>query len=222
MSDPLRILVVDDHPIVRHGLKQIISDEDALEVVAEANHGQEALDWLASHQADVVVTDFDMPTMNGLELAQHLSARRPPIPVVLLTMHADEDVFNEAVNRGVAVYLVKDEVVDTIAQGIQAAAAGEAYVSPSLAKFVMRRSQRTNRLKEEQQGLETLTPSERAVLKLVAENRSSKEIGDALSISPHTVSTHRSNISQKLGLSGKHPLLNFALANRSAILSLPE
>lgn len=222
MSTPLKILVVDDHPVVRTGLIQIIADGESLEVVGEAGGGEEALRLLDTTPADVVVTDFDMPGMNGLELASRLLEHDPPLPVVLLTMHQDEDIFNEAANCGVYVYLLKDEVVANIRQGIEAAAAGEAFVSPSLAKFVMRRSQRAASLREEHSGLDSLTPGERAVLKLVARNLSSKEIATELSVSPHTVSSHRSNISQKLGLSGKHPLLNFALANRSAILNLPD
>ncbi len=222
MISPLKILVVDDHPIVRKGLIQIIADNESLLVVGEAGSGAEALMFTERTEVDVVVTDFDMPGINGLELATRLLERTTPIPVVLLTMHQDEDIFNEAANSGVFVYLLKDEVVANIQQGIEAAARGDSFVSPSLARFVMRRSQRGNRLREENTGLESLTPGERTVLKLVAQNKSSKEIASELSVSPHTISSHRSNISQKLALCGKHPLLNFALANRSAILNLPE
>ncbi len=222
MRSALKILVVDDHPLVRHGLIQIISDTDSLSVIGEAGSGEEALTFVEKTEIDVVVTDFDMPGINGLELATRLLERTPQIPVVLLTMHQDEDIFNEAANRGVFVYLLKDEVVANIQQGIEAAARGDSFVSPSLARFVMRRSQRATQLREENTGLESLTPGERAVLKLVAQNKSIKEIASELSVSPHTISSHRSNISQKLGLSGKHPLLNFALANRSAILNLPD
>lgn len=223
MTTPLKVLVVDDHPVVRTGLVQIIEDDgEYLKVVAEAGSGEKALEILNDTAVDVVVTDFDMPGINGLELASQLLERDPPLPIVLLTMHEDEDIFNEAANCGVHVYLLKDEVVSNIRQGIEAAANGDAFVSPSLARFVMRRTQRAAHLREEHRGLDSLTAGERAVLKLVSKNLSSKEIATELGVSPHTVSSHRSNISQKLGLSGKHPLLNFALANRSAILNLPD
>ncbi len=222
MTHPLKILVVDDHPIVRKGLIQAIAEEDHLVVVGEASSAREALAFVTTNPVDVVVSDFRMPGMNGLELAVRLLDRDPPIPVVLLTMHDDEEVFNEAANCGVLVYLLKDEIIDNIQKGIVAAAMGESFVSPSLGKLVMRRSQGTQRFKKKQSGLGKLTRSERAVLKQVAQSKSSKEVATALSISPHTVSTHRSNIAKKLGLSGKQPLLNFALANRSAILNLDD
>jgi DNA-binding NarL/FixJ family response regulator len=222
MSKPLHVIVVDDHPIVRRGMVQIISEDETLKVVAEANNGAETLKLLPQVRADVVVSDFDMPVMNGLELASKLRALDPPLPLVLLTMHDDEDLFNEAIDRGVTAYLLKDEAIDNITEGIKAAARGDCFVSPSLARHIMARSRRTAALQRDHTGLASLTTAERAVLRRVAENKASKEIADELGVSYHTISTHRGNISQKLGLSGKHPLLSFALANKSAILSLPE
>lgn len=222
MSQPIQILLVDDHPVVRRGMLQIIADDRELEVVAEAGGGDEALELLARHAIDVVVTDFDMPGMNGLQLASGLLDRDPPVPVILLTMHENEQLFNEAIDRGISGYLLKDEAVDTITEGIKAAARGESYVSPSLSKYIMRRSQRSRDLQKKNTGLSSLTPTEREVLRRVAENKSSKEIASELGVSHRTITTHRNNISQKLGLTGKHPLLNFALANKSAILSLGE
>ena len=222
MNQPIRVLVVDDHPVVRKGMAQIIEDDPAMTVVGNASNGQEAIAFLEASAADVVVSDFEMPGMDGLELANRLSSSSPPVPLVLLTMHKDEDLFNAATDAGVCAYLLKDEVIDNIAQAILAASKGEAYVSPSLAGFVMRRSRQARSLKEEHTGLDSLTTAERAVLKRIARNLASKEIAAELHISPHTVVTHRRNIAQKLKLTGKHPLLNFALANRSAVLSLSD
>lgn len=218
----IRILIVDDHPIVRKGMVQLIEDEDSFSVIAEADSGVSALKTLQDHPVDVVVADFDMPGMNGLELARELQALTPPIPVVLLTMHENEELFNEALNSGVSAYLLKDEAVDSITSGIQAAACGDAYVSPSLSKFVMKRAAQLNNFQKKNLGLDGLTPTERKVLRRVAQNLSSQEIADELSVSYRTITTHRNNISTKLGLGGKHPLLNFSLANKSSIMSLPE
>ncbi len=222
MSEQLNIIVVDDHPIVRRGMIDIITEDERLSVVAEANDGAEALAAIEGGGVDVVVSDFDMPGMNGLELAARLRDLSPPVPIVLLTMHDDEDLFNEAIDRGVTAYLLKDEAIDNITEGIKCAARGDSFVSPSLSKYIMTRSRRNTELQESNAGLASLTPAERAVLKLVAQNLASKEIAASLGVSYHTITTHRSNISHKLGLSGKHPLLNFALANKSAIMSLPE
>ncbi len=222
MKTPIEILVVDDHPIVRKGLIQIITgDGQDIVVIAEAESGEEALVLLEKFTPDVIVTDFKMSGMTGLELAQRLKRNRKPLPVVLLTMYEDEGIFNAAANAGVGVFLLKEEAVENIQEGIRAAAEGRPFVSPSLGRFAMRRSERTERLQQKHSGLQCLTPSEHAVLRLIADDKSTKEIADVLSVSPHTIASHRSNIAHKLDLSGKSRLLNFALSNRSAILNLP-
>lgn len=219
MSDPVRVLLVDDHPVVRAGMRQFISEDDTLSVVAEAATGKEAVKIVETIAVDVVVTDYDMPGMDGIQLASIMLRHTPAIPVVLLTVHENEHLFNEAMDQGVSGYLLKDEVVSSINEGIRSVAEGNFYVSPSLSKYIARRSKRSAELQNRNSGLASLTKSERTILALVAENRSSKEIAAELGLSVRTVTTHRTNISHKLGLTGKHPLLNFALANRSAILS---
>lgn len=221
-ANPIRILIADDHPIVRKGMVQLITDDTTLSVVAEADNGHAALEFVKNNPIDVVVADFDMPEMNGLQLARELQQLSPPIPLVLLTMHKNEEIFNEALNSGVSAYLLKDEAIDTISTGIRAAAKGEAYVSPSLSKFVIKRATQSNTFRDENRGLEGLTPTERKVLRRIAQNLSSQEIASDLGVSYRTITTHRNNISIKLDLSGKHPLLNFALANKSAIMGLSE
>jgi DNA-binding NarL/FixJ family response regulator len=223
MPPRTRVLIVDDHPIFRAGLCRIIDADESLEIVGEADCAERALEMLeAGSIPDVAVVDIDMPGINGLQLTELLQHRDPPLPVVLLTMHKNENLFNEAIDLGVSAYLLKDEAVTGVVEGIQQAAKGQSYVSPTLANFVMRRSQQSAVFNREATGLQLLTPTERKVLKLVAENKSSKEIGAELFISPRTVGAHRNNICGKLGLKGKHPLLNFALANRSQIHDLPD
>lgn len=218
----VQILIVDDHPIVRKGLVEIINEIHQLEVVAQASSAGEALELLQDLSVDVVVSDIDMPGMDGIGLLRELQARAQSVPVVLLTMHESEQLFNEAINSGASAFLLKDEALVNIAESILAVARGETYVSPALSKYVMRRASRATSFRETTPGLAGLTPTERRVLKGVAENYSSQEIAAHLGVSYRTITTHRNNISNKLGLNGKHPLLNFALSNQSAILSMED
>ncbi len=220
MTTPINVLIVDDHPVLRRGLAQIIDEDEALKVIAEAGSGPEALKLMETTPVDVVVTDLAMPGMDGLELATRLIKHEASLPVVLLTVHKNERVFNEAIDRGVRAYLLKDEVVETITAGIRAAATGEAFLSPSLSEFVMRRGNHVAEVREKNTGLSNLTPTELKILKLIAQQHSSKEIASQLTVSYRTVTTHRSRISHKLGLTNKQSLQIFAIANKSAVLSL--
>jgi len=218
----VRILLVDDHPMFRRGLVEAIAADSGLHVVGEAGSGEEALDFLRSTRVDVAVLDVTLPKMDGLELAARLLGLKPPVGVVLLTMHNSEQIFNAAIDLGVQAYILKDEMVDGVIEAVRKASRGEPYVSPSLSGFIMRRGRQSRRFQREVDGLTMLTPTERSILKRVAEDKSSREIATELFISPRTVGTHRSNISTKLGLNGSHSLLSFALLNRSEILSLPD
>lgn len=223
MPPQIKVLIVDDHPIFRTGLRKIIDSADSLEVVGEAEHAEQALELLQSDLTpDVAIVDIDMPGMNGLQFTKLLKKRTPPLPVILLTMHKNENLFNEAVDLGANAYLLKEEAASLVVEGIHHAARGQSYVSPALANFVMNRTRRGTELERECSGLRSLTPTERKIIKLVSDNKSSKEIGAELFISPRTVGAHRNNICRKLGLKGKHPLLSFAIANRSQILDLPD
>lgn len=213
-------MIVDDHPIVRKGVAQMINEAESLTVVAEVGSGKEAIEQFNHHKIDVVVVDFDMPEMNGLQLAEKLHAMTPSIPVVLLTMHDNEHIFNEALNVGVGAYIIKDEALDNIITSIESVARGESYVSPSLMKYLVRRAKKSSKFNQETGGLKSLTKSELAILKRIALNESSRQMAEKIGVSYRTVTTHRTNISKKLGLSGKHPLLNFALENKSSILSI--
>lgn len=203
---------------------QIIREDDTLEIVGEADSAEQALELLEdeSIEIDVAVVDIDLPGLNGLQLSARLQQRARPLPVVLLTMHKNEDLFNKAVEVGVSAYVLKDEAVEGVVSGIRRAAAGQSYVSPSLADFVMKRAARKSAEVKTEDALDSLTPMERKVLKRVAQQKSSKEIAAELFISPRTVGAHRNNIREKLDLKGKEPLLGFALANRDRVLGLPD
>ncbi|HUF61518.1 MAG TPA: response regulator transcription factor [Verrucomicrobiales bacterium] len=221
-TSPVRVLIVDDHPVFRQGMVQVIGQDPVLELCGEANGGQEALALVERSAFDVVVVDVDMPGMDGLELATRLLNREPPLNVVILTMHKNERIFNRAIDIGVSGYILKDEAARSICEGVRCAARGEPYVTPSLTTFFMRRRGKAAAFEKQASGWESLTPMERAIIKHVAQNRSSKEIGAILFISPRTVGTHRTNISKKLALTGKHTLLNFALEHKSEISAMPD
>jgi len=218
MSSELRILLIDDHAVVRQGLAMMINSEPDFEVVGEAKNGIEALEFLETESVDLIVSDLDMPEMNGLELAKKLKGE--PVELILLTMHDNETLFRAALDHGALGFLLKDEMVETIHRGIRAVAGGELFVSPSMAKFLLPETKPTQ--SEPDGGLASLTPAEQKVLQLVAESLPSKQIADRLNLSYHTVTTHRRNIAAKLGLTGKLPLLNYALEHREKIDALPN
>lgn len=209
--------MADDHPIVRQGLKQIIETDPNLVIVAEAGDGETALALVAVHQPDVLVLDVDMPKMNGFAVVKELRNRKSNVAVVFLTMHGEEEIFHAALDLDVKGYVVKDSALNEIADGIKAVAAGRAFFSPSLSALLLNRRRRTEDFEQANHGIELLTPTERRVLKLIADEKTSKEIGEQLYISYRTVEKHRSNISRKLDLQGSLALVKFAAANKSEL-----
>lgn len=218
MTDPITIVLADDHPIVRKGLREVIDEDPRLRVVAEANNGREAVDAVETHAPRVVILDVDMPVMNGFAAAREIRDKQLPTEIVFLTMHRDEDLFNEAIDLGAKGFVLKDSALADIVECIKAVAAREHYASHALTRFLLNRSRRAVQLIETQPTLKDLTPTERSVLKLIAEDLTSKEIGDRLFISPRTVEKHRQNICQKLDLQGSHSLLKFAISHKSELL----
>jgi DNA-binding NarL/FixJ family response regulator len=215
MTNSLRVLIADDHPLLRMGLRQTIEGDPSLRVVAEVGDGNAALTQIEALRPDVIVLDIDMPTRDGFDVLREMHRRRLSGAVIFLTFHADEDVFNEAIDLGVKGYLLKDSALTAIIDGIRVVAAGQHYVSPSLTTWLVRHRARAQALAERQPGLESLTPAERRILRLIANGQSSKEIADALFIHYRTVENHRVNIAQKLGLRGHNAVLKFALAHKS-------
>jgi DNA-binding NarL/FixJ family response regulator len=217
----IKILLVDDHPVFRKGMVQIIEEDPALEVVGQAGSAEELLEQVKNKTADVAVVDVDLPGMDGLQVAACLLKRKSPLPVVLLTMHKSEKIFQAALDLGVSAYILKDEAESGIVQGIKSAARGENYITPSLSSLLMSRARKASHLRSQSPALDSLTTMERAVLRRIAENKTSRQIGAELFISHRTVETHRANICTKLNLTGSHPLLQFALENKSALFDLP-
>lgn len=217
MTDPIRIIIADDHPIVRKGLRQTIEAEPTLQVVAEAENGQEALAQIEALQPAVAVLDIDMPKLDGISVARELSKRRQPPAIIFLTIHNDEDLFNEAMDLGAKGYLLKDSAVIDVVAGIKAVAAGQHYITPSIAGYLIKHREQANHLAERVPGLKLLTATELRILRMIAEYMTSKEIGEQLFISHRTVENHRTNICQKLDIHGSNALLKFAVKHKSQI-----
>jgi DNA-binding NarL/FixJ family response regulator len=217
VSDPIKVYVVDDHPVFRHGLKQIIDADPAFRVVGEAGDDETAIAEIRKLLPDVVVTDVRLPKRGGLELVRAARGLRSPPACIILTMHGEETTFNAAMDAGAQGYLLKEDALELVVQGLKAAASGSLYLSPSISGWLLRRQQRVSALKEEKTGLSSLTATERRILQLVGQNMTNKEIAGELFISHRTVETHRSNICQKLELQGAHKLLQFAIEHRSEL-----
>ena len=218
MSNEITIILADDHPIVRKGLREVIEEDKRLRVVAEANNGCEAVEAIEKFSPQVTILDIDMPVMNGFETAREIKRRKLKTEIIFLTMHRDEDLFNEAIDLGAKGFVLKDSALIDIIECVKAVAASEHYASHALTKFLINRSRRALGLTERQPTVNDLTPTERRILKLIAENMTSKEIGEEIFISPRTVEKHRQNICQKLNLQGSHSLFKFAVQHKSELL----
>lgn len=212
-----RVLIVDDHPLFRQGLRQLISSDARFELIAECGDGAEALRMLREKKPDVAVLDVNLPGMSGLDIARHVQSDRLGTRLVVLTMFKEEEMFNRAVDLGVLGFVLKENAIQDILAALVAVARGEHYLSATISSYLVHRRGRAEKLATHKPGLEDLTKAELRILKLVAENKTSREIAAQLFVSPRTVETHRANISTKLNLHGSHSLLQFALENRSAL-----
>lgn len=210
MSEKIRIIIADDHPIVRQGLRRVIEREADLEVVAEASDGETALNNIVFLQPDAIVLDVDMPKMNGFEVLRGMRERETSTRAILLTVHNEEEFFKEAFQLGAQAYVLKDSAIEDVVTAVRAVINGRNYVSQELSRYFFREQARDSR-----PNLPDLTPTEKQILKLIADYKTNKEIGDTLFISPLTVKTHRRNISLKLDIEGNNALMKFALENKN-------
>lgn len=211
------VFIVDDHPIFRRGLREIIATAPGLELVGESADGPSALAEIRRLSPQVAVLDVELPGMDGLTLARELRKARPAPAVILLTMFKEERVLDAALDAGVLGYVLKDNAITELLTAIQCVAKNGIFLSPSVSGHLVRRRERQAALANRHPALGELTSMERRVLKLTARGMSCKEIASELFISHRTVETHRNNVARKLDLRGDHRLLQFAIEHRAEL-----
>jgi DNA-binding NarL/FixJ family response regulator len=216
MTTEITVLIADDHPIFRKGLRETIQAEPRLQLVAEVEDGASALTRLRELRPQVAVLDVDMPQLDGISVARAVQQEGLPTAIVLLTMHRNERFFNAALDLGVQGYVLKDSAVSEIVSAIRAVSNGQRFVTPLLTDYLLNRHH-TQKQSETNTGLTALTEAERRVLKLIAQYKTSQTIADELFISVRTVDRHRANIAGKLDLKGAHALLQFALEHQAEL-----
>lgn len=213
MQQDVTVLIVDDHPLLRHGLHDVIGNNSRFKIVGEASNGEEALRQLACLKPHIAVLDIDMPRLNGLETLSAVRQMAFPVKTIVLTMYKEEDMFNAAMDLGAKAYVLKENATNDILAALEKVARGESFVSPMMTEAGRRRSDRVRELLLSKPQIESLTPAERRILKLVGEDYTSKEIANLLNLSVRTVDNHRQHICDKLKLHGTHSLLKFAFDN---------
>ena len=209
--NPIRILLADDHIVIRKGLRLLLESQPDFQVIAEASDGREAVAMTEAHQPDVVVLDVAMPTLNGIEAARQISAKLPQTKIVFLSMHSDEGYVLKALKSGAKAYLLKDSAEYDLINAIRAVNEGKAFFSPAISKMLMEEYMRQMQDREIEDSYELLTTREREVLQLLAEGKANKEVAAILNLSLYTVETHRGNILQKLNLHSGAELILYAV-----------
>jgi two-component system, NarL family, response regulator NreC len=213
----VRILLADDHTVMRAGLRTLLERQPNLEVVGEAEDGRQTVQLASSHVPDVVVMDIAMPNLNGVEATRRMVSKQPNISVVILSMYSDESYVMRALEAGARAYLLKDSAVTDLIRAIEAVSQGKSFFSPKISRILAEEYVRALKRKGVSDSYELLTPREREILQLLAEGRTNKEVATSLNISVYTAETHRGNILQKLNLHSSAELVLYAV--RKGIIS---
>ena len=214
---PIRLMLVDDHQVVRTGLKSFLETQPDLQVVDEANNGREAIEHALESRPDIILMDITMPEMDGLEATRELKKLWPEAVVLALTVHEDKVYFMEMLAAGASGYLTKQAASDELVQAIHTVAQGHVYLQPALARWLIEDYQRLAAEKpspageESAVGLDALSQREREVLELVAQGLNNTEIGERLELSPKTIARHRERIMNRLNLHSRTDLVKFAI-----------
>lgn len=210
-GDMIRVVLADDHAVVRAGLKAVLSAARDIEVVAEAKNGREAVNLVERFKPDVVVMDLSMPELDGTAATKEIVEKGLAVRVLVLTMHAEEDYLVPLMEAGAAGYLVKSAADRELVDAVRAVAHGDLYVRPAAAMVLAKNLTKKDPEKVDRERFEKLTQRERDVLRLVAQGFSAPEIGERLYISPKTVDTYKQRIQEKLGLAHRSDYVQFAL-----------
>jgi DNA-binding NarL/FixJ family response regulator len=217
MNASTSVVIADDHPLFRAGVRKAIEEHSSLALLGEAGDGAAALRLIETLLPDVAVLDLDMPELQGLQVARKVKEKGLHVAVIILTIYREKDMFNEAMDAGVRGYVMKETAVIDLLDAIRSVARGKYYFSPAITGHLVDRSQRAKDLLQQKPTIADLTQAERRILKLIAQNKTSKDIAAELNISYRTVETHRTNIGSKLDIHGSHSLLKFALEHKSSL-----
>jgi DNA-binding NarL/FixJ family response regulator len=217
VADEIRILLADDHPVVRRGLKTSIEEDPSLKVIAEAGDGVEALDLIRKHKPQLAILDIDMPRLDGLGVAKEVRRLQLDTQMIFLSFHQDEDIVRAVLSAGGKGYLVKDSAMQEIVVAVRTVVSGKTYVSSTIAVQLLAGPDSSGESSQNSL-IRDLTASERRILQLIAEGLSSKEIGNELSIHYRTVENHRTNICRKLKIEGANALLRFAVQHKGKLM----
>ena len=211
-ANTLDILIVDDHPLFREGLKTIVSRDEDFSVCAEAGSGQEGIDLAKAHQPDIVLVDISMPDKSGIQVIRELKTDLPQTRFVIISMHSEADYIVEAFRAGATGYIIKESAAGQLIQGLNTVAAGNLFLDSALSQEVVFKLLQTKSDAEDGQGdpYTTLTPREQEVMRMLAEGLNAKAVAEQLFISPKTVENHRTNLMKKLGLKSSVELVRYA------------
>ena len=207
----IRILLADDHTVMRAGLRLLLERQPDMVVVAEAADGRQALSLVESETPDVVVMDIAMPILNGIEATRQIAAKHPELPVVILSMHSDESYVMRALKAGAKAYLLKDSAEADLIRAVRAVREGKSFFSPAVSRMLLEDYVHQLQQRGEEDSYELLTTRERELLQLLAEGKSNKDVANLLNVSVYTVETHRAHILQKLGLHTVPDLILYAV-----------
>lgn len=217
ITKKIQIIIADDHPIFRNGLKQIIEEDPGIQIIAYAENGEKALELIQEFNPQVAILDIEMPKMTGLEVLNQLKKSKSNTKIIFLTVFSAEDIFDEAMDLGVSGFVLKDCAVNDIVECIYKVSEDNYYISSSISNLLVGRRDKIKKLEKERPNLIELTKSELKILKLISEGKTSKEIAEEMFVSYKTVENHRSNMITKLGLKGSFSLIKFAFENRQLL-----
>jgi DNA-binding NarL/FixJ family response regulator len=213
----IRVLLADDHQLMRSGVRLMLEREPEVSVVGEANDGREAVALVKSLKPDVVVMDIGMPNLNGIEAARQMTEESPGLAIVMLSMHSDESYVLRALKAGARGYLLKDSAEADLMKAVHVVAGGKSFFSPAVSKILLDDYVRKLKRSGTDDPYDLLTPREREVLQLIAEGKSNKDVANLLNLSVYTVESHRANLMEKLNLRGMAELILYAV--RKGIIS---
>lgn len=217
MKNKIKILIADDHPIFRKGLKDLLEEFGDDFAVDEAENGKQAVELIEQNHYDVAMLDVDMPLLNGLQAAEKCSRNKSEVKTIILTMYKDEHIFNQAIDFGVKGYVLKENAVTEVKNAIDSVLNGHYYISPAISEFLLNRKNKLDNAEKKQADAAVLTGTERTILKLISASKTSKEIAGQLFVSVKTIEKHRFNICSKLNVHGTHALIKYAFDNKDKL-----